>query len=193
MAIKRIAGTTDLVSDVEEQGVTRVLNTHFHELLSLGPSSRKNVYRILRDYLISHFSLDYFSKLNLIVKTKSVHTKEKESNEMSRWIDSDVMESIDEIFETDVFDNPKSLSALADILLVLHSSLAVTDEEDIEGEIDSIFDMPYQLHEMIMESSRIPRFYTHSFKHEELGWSERASISMSGRSMSLSYTRDLRK
>jgi hypothetical protein len=178
--------------NVEEQGISNVLECYFGELLSLGPSSQKSVYRILRDYLMSQFCFDYFKMLNFVVKQMPVHAKEKESGEMSQWIDAEVMERIDEICETDVFDSEKSLSALAEILFALHSSWDTMGEEEVKEELDNVLDMPYKLSEMVKESSSISKFYKHSFQSGEIGRLQRNTIHVSGKSLSLSYKVELK-
>ncbi len=70
--------TAGLVS-IDEQGITKVLNSHFSDLLSLGPSTQKNVYRIEHDYKMSDFSFDYFNELNIIVRTCPYIIKKKKA------------------------------------------------------------------------------------------------------------------
>jgi hypothetical protein len=181
------------IATLEQEGVAKVLRTHFSELISLGPDAEKNVCRVFRDYLISTFGLSYFNKLNLLVKKRSLRSNQKRSDRLSRWIDSDVMERFEEICDTDVFDNRRSLSALAEVIFALHSSLANIAEEDISEEADYIFDMPYRFSEIMRESYRLPKFYAHSFKREEAGWSARGRISLSDKRLSISYAKDLRR
>ena len=88
---------------------------------------------------------------------------------MSRWIDAEVMEKIDEICETDVFDSPRSLSALPEILIALRSSWSTVGEEDIKEKLDGILDVSYKPSEMVKGSSRISQFYEYSFKCGTLG------------------------
>lgn len=185
--------TNKLVDDIEAQGVTRVLNSHFNELISLGPSSERNVCKVFRDYLMSRFGLEYFTKLNLLVKKRFASSTSDERDRICRWIDNDVMDRFNEVCETEIFDNPRALSALSEMILALYSSINIIDEEDIEEEVEYIFDIPYRLNEMVQESPRVPRFYSHSFKREELSWSERATLQVSEKSVSVSYTMDLGK
>lgn len=185
--------TNKLVDNIEAQGVTRVLNSHFSELISLGSSSERNVCKVFRDYLMSRFGLEYFSKLNLLVKKRFASSTSDERDMICRWIDNDVMERFNEVCETEIFDNPRALSALSEMILALYSSINIIDEEDIEEEVEYIFDIPYRLNEMVQESPRVSRFYSHSFKREELGWSERATLQASDKSFSVSYTMDLGK
>lgn len=185
--------TNKLVDDIGVQGVTRVLNSHFSELISLGPSAESNVCKVFRDYLMSQFGLEYFTKLNLLAKKRFASSTSDERDRICRWIDNDVMERFSEVCETEIFDNPRALSALSEIILALHSSTNIIDEEDIEEEVEYIFDIPYRLSEMVRESSHVPSFYSHSFRREELGWSEKATLKVSDRSVSVSYTRDLGK
>ena len=193
MKSRDLTMTSKLVDDIEAQGVTRVLNSHFNELISLGPSSERNVCKVFRDYLMSRFGLEYFTKLNLLVKKRFASSTSDERDRICRWIDNDVMERFNEVCETEIFDNPRALSALSEMILALYSSINIIDEEDIEEEVEYIFDIPYRLNEMVQESPRVPRFYSHSFKREELGWSERATLQASDKSFSVSYTMDLGK
>lgn len=193
MKSRDLTMTNKLVDDIEAQGVTRVLNSHFNELISLGPSSERNVCKVFRDYLMSRFGLEYFTKLNLLAKKRFASSTSDERDRICRWIDNDVMDRFNEVCETEIFDNPRALSALSEVILALYSSINIIDEEDIEEEVEYIFDIPYRLNEMVQESPRVPRFYSHSFKREELGWSERATLQASDKSVSVSYTMDLGK
>jgi len=189
VATKEINQTRDLVEATEQQGVEKVLKSQFHELMSMAPSVERNVCRVFRDFLLSNLGLSYFSKLNLLAKKELIaNTKESRDN-ISRWIDSDVMGAIDALCEAGVFEDPKALLALSDIAIALYSSLSVIDEDDIEQDMGYLFDLPYQLNEMAKESPRIPSFYTHThlFKPEEEAWAKQVSLHVSDTKMKLSY------
>jgi len=192
MVTKDLKKTYDLVSDTEEHGLTRVLKSHFHELMSLGSGPTRNVCRLFRDNLMSTLGLNYFTKLNLLVKNRLVATTEGSRHDICQWIDNDVMEAINGLCETDVFDNPKTLSALCDVAIALNSSLDTIEEEFIDHEIDYLLDIPYQLDDMVKRSSHVPWFYKSSWKREERGQFKKLDIRMSERQVSVSYTMGVR-
>ena len=187
MVTKEVGKTTDLMESTEHQGVEKVLRSQFQELMSIGSSAERNVCRLYRDFLMSTLGLDYFSKLNLLVKKGLVATTDESRRDICQWIDRDVMGAIDALCEAGVFETPRTLSALADIVLALYSSLSVIDEDEMEDDIDYLFDLPYRLNEMAIESPRIPTFYMSSLRHEERGWSKQVSVHISEGEMKLSY------
>lgn len=192
MSTKEPKQTHDLISDTEEHGITRVLHSHFRELMSLGPGPTSNVCKLFRNYLVSNLGLNYFTMLNLLVKSKLVANTDEGRDSICNWLDNDVMEAINGICETEVFDNPRALSALSDIVFALSASFNTIEEDIIEDEIEYLLDIPYQLSEMVKESPHVPRFYKCSFQHEERGRSEKVSIHMSERNVSVSYRIDVK-
>ncbi len=187
MATKQLEQTRDLVSATEEHGVTRVLNMYFRGLMSLGSTPTSDVCRLFRDFLMSNLGLNYLSKLNLLVENNLLASIAESRDDICRWIHSDVVEAINAFCESDVFDNPRTLSVLSDIVMALNSSLNMVDEETIAHAVDHILDMPYQLNDLVKRSSDVPWFYTRSFQREERGRSERTSFHVSERSVSISY------
>lgn len=195
MATREIGKTHDLITSTEQLGLTKVLSDYFHELMSLGPIPQKDVCRLFRDYLISNLGLNYLSKLNVLVRERLIAFSDESSDDFCQWLDNHVMESIEVICETDVFDNPRSLSALSEIVVALYSSLNVIDEEDVKEEMDYLFDMPYRFKEMMAESPNIPGFRKHLLKFEEKGeaFSERIDINETDNKVSVSYKIEIKK
>jgi hypothetical protein len=191
MARKATEGRNILA--IEQEGIATILRSCFGDLVSLDLSTERNVCRVLKDYIMSRFGVEYFEKLNLLVGKRNLRSVKNQSDNLSQWIDHDLMDRFDEICDTDVFDNPKSLSTLADMIFALRSSLNGMTEDDIAEEADYLFDVPYRFSEMVRESTRLPRFYSQSLKYEEADWSIRERISLSSGRLTVSYTKDLRK
>lgn len=188
----KITKTYNLTNDTAEYGVSRVLKNNFSNLIALGPNPTNHICRLLRDHLMSSLGLNYFSKLNLLVKEKQIGTTPESQDELCRWIDNDVMDTLNGLCETDVFDNPRTLSELSDIAITVHSSLNTIDEQDIEHEVDYLLDIPYQLNEMIKHSPEVPWFYKRSWQQEENDMSKKVTINMSEKQVSISYTLDVK-
>jgi hypothetical protein len=193
VAIGEINQTRDLVSYLEHQPVRDLLESQYQELMDLGDSSERNVCNLFRNLLLSAAGLEYFSKLNSLVKKRLVATTKKNRDEMCYWLDTNVMAVIDGLCEADVFDKPKAILALSDIIAALSSELSTIDEEDIEDDMDYLFDFPYQFGEMIKESPRIARFYRSAYQRQESTWSERSSITFSEGKVSASFRMDLKR
>ena len=193
MATREINQTYDLVSYVERQPIRNLLESRYQELMAIGDSAERNVCNLLRNLLLSKVGLDYFGKLNSLVKKRLVATTEENRDEICYWLDTDVMAVIDGLCETDVFDKPKAILALSDIIAALSSELSTVDEEDIENDMDYLFDFPYQLGEMVKESPRISQFHRSSYQRREGTWSERGSISVSEGRVSASFRMDLKR
>lgn len=191
MTIKETERQDSFLTDTKEEGVIKLLNSRFGELMSLGPSATDHVCKLFRHYLMSTFGLEYFTKLNTLAEKKLIANTNENRDYIYKWMDNDVMEAIDAVCETDIFDNPKSISALADVVVALYTALNTVKEELIEHDVDYILDMPYQLTEMIKYSPSIPWFYKSSFKREERGQSEKVDISMSDGKVSFSYRMDI--
>ena len=192
MAIKDKVSARNFLVDTVDEGTVNFLNTRFSEVMSLGPDATTNVCRLLRHYLMSTFGLEYFTKIDALIKNKLIANTDEDRDHISKWIDDDVMEAIDLICETDIFDDPKSISALADVMVALYGSLDAITEESVEDDIDYVLDIPYQLNDMIKYSPRTPWFSKYSFKHEERGKSERINVHLSDKKISVSYRMDMR-
>lgn len=193
MRTKGVTRTSVVLTTAEEHGVARVLRGLYHELMSLGPIPEKHVCRLFRDYTMSSLGLTYLAKLNMLVKMGLVAKSEERGADFVAWLDNDVMESINMLCETDVFDDHRSLYALSDIVFALCSSLDIVEEEDIEQEIDYLFDIPYQLREMTGEAPAIPGFRRRSFRYEDWYHSEKVDIQVTENDVSVSYKLSLRR
>lgn len=193
MATREINQTRDLVSYLEHQPVRNLLESRYQELMAIGDSAERNVCNLFRNLLLSATGLEYFGKLNSLVKKQLVATTEENRNEICYWLDTDVMAVIDGLCETDVFDKPKAVLALSDIIAALLSELSTISEEDIEEDMDYLFDFPYQLGEMVKESPRVSQFYRSSYQRREGSWSQRGSISVSEGKISASFKMDLKR
>ena len=137
---------------------------------------------------MSTLGLNYFSKFNSVVKHKLVADTDESREATCRWIDREVMEVFEGICETDVFNNPKALAVLTDIVMTFHASLDTIVDEFVQHEVDYLLDIPYQLDEAIKETPQVPWFYRRGYHHEEKGHLEKASFSVSERGVSVSYT-----
>lgn len=179
MITKEINQTRDLVDHLEQQPVRHLLKSRYQELMAVGDSAERDVCSLFRNLLLSAVGLEYFSKLNSLVKRQLVATTKENRDEICHWLDADVMEIIEGLCEADVFDKPKAILALSDIIAALLSELSAIGEEDIEEDMDYLFDFPYQLGEMVKQSPRISQFYKASYQRRERSWSERGSITVS--------------
>jgi hypothetical protein len=193
VATREINKTFDLVSYAESQPIKDLLESRYKELMDIGDSAERNVCDLFRNFLLSRVGLYYFSKLNSLVKKRLVATTEENRDEIRYWLDTDVMMVIDGLCEAEVFDKQKAILALSDIIAALSSELSTIDEEDIEDDMDYLFDFPYQLGEMVRESPRIARFYRSSYQRREGSWSRRGSISVSEGRISASFKVDLKR
>jgi hypothetical protein len=193
VAKREINQTYDLVSSLEHQPVKNLLESQYQELMAIGNSAERNVCNLFRNLLLSATGLEYFRKLNSLVKKRLVATTEENRNEICYWLDADVMAVIDGLCEADVFDKPKAIVALSDIIAALSAELSTIDEGDIEGDMDYLFDFPYQLSEMVKESPRVARFYRSAYQRREETWSERGSINVSEGRVSASFRVDLKR
>jgi len=192
MVTREITKSHDFMSETGEQGTTKILNHYFNELISWGSTPTQNICKLFRHYLLSNLGLYYFSKLNLLAKNRLIGVTDESRDDICSWIDRDVMGTIDELCETTTLDNPSSLSAISDVIMTLISSHGSIEEEYLEDELDYVFDMPYQLAEMIKESPNIPWFYKHSWQYEEQELVKKVSVHISEQQFSLSYTMDLK-
>jgi len=193
VATREINQTHDLVSDLEHQPIRNLLESRYQELMAIGDSAERNVCNLFRNLLLSTAGLEYFSKLNSLVKRRLVATTRENRDEFCYWLDTDVMAAIDGLCEADVFDNRKAILALSDIIAALLSELSAIDEEDIEDDMDYLFDFSYQLSEMVKESPRVARFYRSAYQRRESTWSERGSINISEGRVSASFRVDLKR
>lgn len=193
MEDKQLKSTEKFLSEAESQGINTFIRNRYSDVISLGAESKSNVYRIIRHYLLSVFSMEYFSKLNILFKEKYLAQDENSKYYINEWIDRDVMDVIDGICETDIFDDPKSMAALSDIVISLHNSINNIDDDSIESDIDYITDMPYQFNELINSSPNTPRIFTSSFRQHEESKATRMKIHYSNTESSITYTVNIRQ
>jgi hypothetical protein len=163
------------------------IRNYFHELTSLASSPERAVCKLIRDRLLSDFGLNYMAKLNLAVKQQLVAKDEKGLEHFCRWIDNDVMEILDVLQTTDVFEKPRTVSELSHILATIACSFSTIEEEEIDENLCYLFDVPYQLKEMTEETPEIPRFRKHTVKYEGRDRVEKVDIHSSGNSVTLTY------
>jgi len=184
-------GLTSAQCLVERHDVTNLLKDLFHELISLGPSAERDVCKLFSDCLVSTLGLAYLAKLNLLVRGGSVASSRESRDDFCRWLDDDVMVSLDMVRDAEVIDNGRSLLALSDIVGTLAACLDVIDEECVDQERDYLFDIPYQLAEMAAEAPDIPPFFRHSIRFESPAESSRVDFQFTDRGMSLSCRVDI--
>ena len=125
--------------------------------------------------------------MNSLVEKKLVAENEESRKFFCRWISNDAFRSIENICEADVFNDTRSLSALSEVLNAVSSSLDSIDDDDLEEEIDYIFDAPSRIEEWVEESPNIPRFISHSYEFPEEEMLERLTMRMSPSNRSVHY------
>lgn len=175
------------VGSFQASKIERFIKDHFQELTSLADAPERAVCRLIRDRLISDFGLHYMAKLNFAVKQQSVAQDAKGREHFCKWIDSDVMEIFDVLQATDVFQSPRSVSELSHILATLASSLSAIEENEIDENMCYLFDVPYQLEEMVQEAPEIPRFQKHTVKYEGRDRVEKLDLHVTGNSTTVTY------
>jgi hypothetical protein len=167
--------------------IEKFTKDHFHELTSLADAPQRAVCKLIRDRLISDFGLHYMSKLNFAVKQQLVAQDAKGREHFCKWIDSDVMEILDVLQTTDVLERVRSLSELSNILATLASSLSSIEENEIDENMCYLFDVPYQLEEMVYEAPEIPKFQKHTVKYEGRERVEKLNVQVTGNSTTVTY------
>lgn len=160
---------------------------NFQELTLLADAPARLVYKLIRDRLISDFGLNYMSKLNFAVKQQLVAQNAKGREHFCKWIDSDLTEIFDSLQVTDVFERLKTLSELSHILATLASSLSAIEEHEINENMCYLFDVPYQLEEMVQEAPEIPRLQKHTVKYEGRDRVEKLDIHVTGNTTTVTY------
>jgi hypothetical protein len=193
MAAKLPSTVLPPISEYEHQLSGKLLRERFHELMSLGSIREKAVCKLACSSFVSNFGLAYFDKLNLAVKEKTVAVNDESTDSFCTWIDNDVMELFEILCEADVFDQPKSISALTGILQALYSNFELIESEDIEENAGYLFDVPYRLLEMVKETPEIPRFQKYSVKREEREKIEKLKIHVTGNAVAMSYRVDVKR
>jgi hypothetical protein len=183
-----VVETTALPVDTfQASNIQRFIKDNFHELTSLSPAPERAVCKLIRNRLISDFGLNYMAKLNLAVKQQLVANGVKGREHFCRWIDNDVIEILDVLQATDVFEKPRTVSELSHILATIAYSLSAIEENEIDENMCYLFDVPYQLEEMTQETPEIPRFQKHTVKYEGGDRVEKIDIHSTGNSFTITY------
>lgn len=181
------------VLPVDDERHAAVVRSSFENLIRIDDTTERNVCRVLKTYLLSRFSVQYFDKLNLVAGLTGISDSQSRGAILSQWIDHDFMDMFNELCDSDIVDNPRSVSAVSDVLAALRESLASVNDEDIAEDMDYLFDIPYRLKELAKESTRPPKSFSHSFRQEGLGWTARGRVARSPGHLAISYTQDVRK
>lgn len=150
----------------DKQDIQRLLKHKYQALLSLDESTRGNIWLLFHTFLASHFALDYASKLNMLVENKEVANNEVNRKEFSRWFNQDVMEMVSCLSESELYDEPKAILALSEIIAELKSSLDCIEEDGVTAEMDFILDLPYRAMDIISSCSDIPKLEVQEFVNE---------------------------
>lgn len=171
------ANNFNVTAPPDKQEIQRLLKHKYQALLSLDESTRENIWQLFHTLLASHFALDYASMLNVLVGNGEVANNEVNRKEFSRWFNQDVMGMVNCLSESELYDEPKAILALSEIIAELKSSLDCIEEDDVTAEMDYILDLPYRAMDLISSCSDIPKLEVREFVNE----SQRIRISHSQR------------
>lgn len=174
------------------QSASKILK-NYKELMALGDEQKSDMCKLLRYYIVSAVGLKYCEKLNLLVKDQHLASNELSRTKFRKWFDDTLMETLDSVFEANVFDTPKTMDLLTEIIVGLYSTMEMIDDDSIEEDIDYMIEIPSQFIEMVQQSPSIPTFTRHTFYSQEDIMTGRVSVGKTEDTLSLSYKAKINK
>jgi hypothetical protein len=151
---------------IDDQNITETIETKLKGLFSLDDEVQKNIWQLFQKCIASGFGIDYISKLNLLVENKTIANNKVNRKEFSNWFNQEAMAMIDHLIENELYDDPKTLSVLCEIILELKASMDCIEKDNINQEMDYVLDLPYRAMDIISSSPDIPKLHIQEFKSE---------------------------